>query len=150
MKDSVVDVGDSASLEFQACASGSSSGNKGGGVCAYDSAMSVGAGTNVTFRENSSPIEDGGGMFAESTTLSVDGDGAALVFTDNFSGDGGGGLTLEMDSDEDEIDICLSLAEGATMDFSGNAATQYGGGMYVVGCKASVAGSVSFRGNHGE
>ncbi|CAN0395186.1 unnamed protein product, partial [Ectocarpus sp. 12 AP-2014] len=150
MKDSVVDVGDSASLEFQACASGSSSGNKGGGVCAYDSAMSIGAGTTVTFLENSSPIEDGGGMFAESMTLSVDGDGASLVFTDNFSGDSGGGLTLEMGSDEDEIGICLSLAEGATMDFSGNAATQYGGGMYVVGCKASVAGSVSFRGNHGE
>ncbi|CAM9678213.1 unnamed protein product [Pylaiella littoralis] len=149
MKASAVRVGERASLEFQGCTSGNISGAKGGGVCSYESTVTVGAGAVVTFVNNSSPMEDGGGLFGQTTYIEVAGDGAALVFTENFSGDSGGGLSLEM-SDTDEEKDCLALAEGSAAYFSGNEVVEYGGGALFTSCHASVSGNVSFRENIGK
>ncbi|CAN0265527.1 unnamed protein product, partial [Pylaiella littoralis] len=144
MKDSAIDVGETASLEFQGCSSGNVSGSKGGGICSYACTISVGAGSAVTFVNNSSPIEDGGGLFGQTTYVEVAGDGAALVFTENCSGDSGGGLKLEMLETDEEKD-CLAVAEGSTAYFSRNEAVEYGGGASFLRCHVSISGNLSFR-----
>lgn len=147
---SAVDVAAAASLEFRGCAAGDVSGAKGGGVCSFESAFSVGAGGSVTFSNNSSPFGDGGGFYGQATPLHVAGGGAALRFADNRCGDSGGGLALEwLSADEDTA--CLDLADGSAAEFSGNGAVEYGGGAYVAGCEVSGTGSsVSFTGNTAE
>lgn len=156
MRSSAVDVGAGASLEFQGCSSGNVSG-KGGGVCSYESSLSVAAGSSVTFLNNSAQVGDGGGMYGQNTAVRVAGGGAALLFTDNRCGASGGGMSLEfMPADDDsssavEDGPCLVLDEGTTVDFSGNAGLEYGGGAYVSGCEVSVSNSgLSFRDNSAE
>ncbi|CAN0240311.1 unnamed protein product [Pylaiella littoralis] len=149
IRSSTVRVDEAASLEFQGCTSGNVSGAKGGGIYSYESTVAVGTGATVTFVDNSSPFGDGGGLFGQTTYIEVAGDGAALVFTDNFSGDSGGGLALEM-LDTDEEKDCFALAEGSNAYFSGNEVVEYGGGAVFTGCYASVSGNISFRENIGE
>lgn len=157
MKSTAVDVGAAASLEFQGCASGNISGAKGGGMVAYESSLSVARGGTLTFLNNSAPIGDAGGLYAQNTPVHVAGGGAALVFTGNRCEDSGGGMSLEFVSADDDSSIpfedrsCLVLEEGTTVDFSGNAAVEYGGGAYVFGCEVSASGSaLSFRDNAAE
>lgn len=148
-KESVIDFGDNASLGFHGCASGDIDGAKGGGICSYESTLSIGGGAEVIFSNNSSPVGDGGGLYGQETSLRIGGGGSALLFRNNRCGDSGGGIALEW-SDANESAGCLVLSEGSNATFSGNSAVEYGGGAFVDGCEVTASGAVAFRGNTAE
>lgn len=156
LKASTMSLGEAASISFSQCTSGSVSGGKGGGLCAFESTITVTADASMQFSKNAAPAGgDGGGMFGQMTNVSVAA-GAQLSFTDNYAGDSGGGMRLEWSLDNDATDnaemtrACLTLESGASASFSGNSAVQYGGGCdFAGGCEVSLDGDVSFTGNAG-
>lgn len=164
MVDSAIDVGMKASLGFRGCSirnvtsSGPdissehigpkrfiSPGGRGGGIYSSDSSLSVGAGAADAFVNNSAPVGDGGGLCGARTYIELAGDGAALLFADNFSGTKGGGLALTgMETDQKG---CPTLAEGYIAIFSRNVCSLDGGGVFLENCDAYISGNASFREN---
>lgn len=162
--ESIIEVAEGGSLTFSGChsdESGTTEWASGGGLCAYDSNVTIGAKSSLVFFNNSVPSSGGGGgMFGQSTIITV-AEGSTVRFANNTAVHGGGGIRLEWaqegDNSDDDPDTgtCLTFDAGTTATFADNVVGQdgggYGGGAYFgIGCEVNVSGDVSFEGNMAE
>ena len=155
---SLLTVAEAASIYFSGCTAGLATGNNGGGLCSYDSAIMVGPNAKISFENNTAHGEgDGGGLYAKNSSFTVS-EGANLSFVDNYAGDGGGGMFLKGNNTEDYVEKgdmvpCFTLANSSNALFVGNTAggtSSYGGGAhFATGCDVVIEGEVYFEQNIG-
>lgn len=153
---SLLTVADGGSFSFYGCMAGSEAGDNGGGLCSYDSSITVGDSATLSFEDNYVPVDgDGGGVFAKNTSITIS-KGANVSFINNHAKDYGGGMYIQgMDSDdytgEEDIITCFTLAEGANAHFFRNTVAGYGDGVHFsIGCDVVITGDVHFEQNIGQ
>lgn len=153
---SKLNVSEGALVSFSDCTAGSEGGDNGGGLCSYDSEITIGANAIVSFENNSVLAEgDGGGLYSGSTPITIS-KGANVSFVNNNAQDGGGGIYIRGVSDgaeagDEGLVTCFTLEEGANAQFLGNSVGGYGAGIHIsTGCNVVIAGDVYFEQNVGE